>query len=1147
MIKNIFRILTLLALAVGLLPPAHAAQAAPAAGASPEAYINPDGTLNLDGSFSGSFDLSGWDVSLDPARGPVLLPIAEEGQWEAIGSGSGAITGDVRAIAVDGTDVYVGGNFQNADNIPAADFIARWDGSAWHSVGNEGVAGTDGSLAGLVNDIKVYSSGVIFIGGNFINVNNNGAEIATADYIAKWDGTAWSGANSNGAGNGALNGEVKAIFIDGTDVYTGGNFTDAGGIATADYIARYDADSDQWYTMGSDGASNGSFTGTVHAIAVNDTGVYVGGNFLDVNNNGTDLTAADYIVKWNWGSSSWSALGDNGAGNGSLSGPVYALAIKGSGALTQVYAGGAFYDVYSGTNVAIPGLHYLSYFDGSDWGMITAYPSPNGAVREILFTATDMYIAGDFTNLAGVNEADYIARYNTASFTWNALESNGLFDGSLTSHVLALAINGTRLYVGGDFYNINNNGAALPAASGIASWASGSGWSALGDKNGSINNSVHAIAVDGTDVYVGGRFDLIQENGQPVAGTNYIAKWDGSHWSALGGNGIGGSSLNGQVNVIKVSGSNVYVGGWFNNVTNGLTPVPNAAYLAKWDGTNWSAMVTTAAFNAPVLDIEIASNGDLYAGGYFTDTDSVAEADKIARFDGSNWHALGSSAGDGSLNSTVFAISLQGTNVYAGGGFTNVKDGVTTIEEADYIAKWDGTHWSALGNNGAGNGALNQSVLALAISGTTIYAGGNFTNAANIPNADYFAAWDGSAWSEVMGTVGAGSPAFTAAVYEILTFNDHVYAAGYFTNAAGIPAADYVARWNGTNWHSLKSDNAGDGSLNFYVSTLAAGATDIYIGGAFTNVKTNNATLNLADYLAVYGADVPPTVASITRASVNPTSAATVDFTVTFSESVTGVDLNDFTLTTTGVSAPTLSGLSGSGSSYTLTVNTGTGNGTIRLDLIATGTQIKDAIGHPVQEDYTSGEVYTVKRPVTLTSTAAVDGWILEASENSGQGGTVNSAATTFRVGDEAGDKQYRAMLSFNTSSLPDNAVIIKVTLKIKKQGLVGTNPFTILNGLTVDMRKPSFGALTLAPADFQFPAGRTAVAAFGTAPEPNWYSAILNASGKNYLNKTGITQFRLRFTLDDNDDGGADYMRFFSGNSAAGTRPQLIVEFKIP
>jgi hypothetical protein len=105
-----------------------------------------------------------------------------------------------------------------------------------------------------------------------------------------------------------------------------------------------------------------------------------------------------------------------------------------------------------------------------------------------------------------------------------------------------------------------------------------------------------------------------------------------------------------------------------------------------------------------------------------------------------------------------------------------------------------------------------------------------------------------------------------------------------------------------------------------------------------------------------------PTVLSITRISSSPTSAASVNFTVTFSESVTGVDASDFSLTTIGVSGASVTGASGSGSVYTVTVSTGSGNDTIRLDVPATAT-ITDLVGNPLASlPYTSGETYTITK-----------------------------------------------------------------------------------------------------------------------------------------------------------------------------------------
>ncbi len=114
-----------------------------------------------------------------------------------------------------------------------------------------------------------------------------------------------------------------------------------------------------------------------------------------------------------------------------------------------------------------------------------------------------------------------------------------------------------------------------------------------------------------------------------------------------------------------------------------------------------------------------------------------------------------------------------------------------------------------------------------------------------------------------------------------------------------------------------------------------------------------------------FNGNVPPAVSSITRVNTNPTNVATVSFTVNFSEVVTGVNIGDFDLRTSGVSGAAVSGVSGSGSSYTVSVNTGTGNGTIRMDVVSDGS-IKDGGGNPLAADFTSGEAYTVLRSATF-------------------------------------------------------------------------------------------------------------------------------------------------------------------------------------
>ncbi|MEI8132903.1 MAG: hypothetical protein WCG34_10750, partial [Leptolinea sp.] len=184
---------------------------------------------------------------------------------------------------------------------------------------------------------------------------------------------------------------------------------------------------------------------------------------------------------------------------------------------------------------------------------------------------------------------------------------------------------------------------------------------------------------------------------------------------------------------------------------------------------------------------------------------------------------------------------------------------------------------------------------------------------------------------------------------------------------------------------------------------------------------------------------------------------------------------------------------------------------------------------------------------LTFNSVDAYDGWILESGENTSQGGTLDKIAKVIFVGDDFRDRQYRGILSFNTISIPDNALITSALLKIKKQTEVGTDPFTTHGDLLLDIRGGTFGNnINLTVEDF------SAIANIGSIQEKflnstlNWYTANLNNINLGFVNKFGLTQFRLLFSRDDNDDMGDDYIKFFSSGSAASDQPQLIVTYSI-
>ncbi|MFL6192570.1 MAG: M14 family zinc carboxypeptidase, partial [Thermoanaerobaculia bacterium] len=188
---------------------------------------------------------------------------------------------------------------------------------------------------------------------------------------------------------------------------------------------------------------------------------------------------------------------------------------------------------------------------------------------------------------------------------------------------------------------------------------------------------------------------------------------------------------------------------------------------------------------------------------------------------------------------------------------------------------------------------------------------------------------------------------------------------------------------------------------------------------------------------------------------------------------------------------------------------------------------------------------------VTLTSVAAQDGWVLESGEATNAGGTLDAVANTtsaLRVGDDNKDKQYKAVVSFDTSSIPDGATILSATLRLRRGTLSGTSPFSTHGTCWVDVQTEGFsGSTTLTAGDFQVTA--TAVQATSltnASANGSWSEGSLNASGLAAISKTGTTQLRVYFALDDNDDTGNDYIGYYSGdNTTSANRPQLVVTYQ--
>ncbi|MBL0268188.1 MAG: choice-of-anchor D domain-containing protein [Chitinophagaceae bacterium] len=204
----------------------------------------------------------------------------------------------------------------------------------------------------------------------------------------------------------------------------------------------------------------------------------------------------------------------------------------------------------------------------------------------------------------------------------------------------------------------------------------------------------------------------------------------------------------------------------------------------------------------------------------------------------------------------------------------------------------------------------------------------------------------------------------------------------------------------------------------FTSSALSDGA---HIFDVYAIDLANNADASPASYSWVLDATAP-IVKFSTRVGTSPTSAASVNFIVTFSESVTGVDtiapFNDFVLTTSpGINGEFVTGVTPtSGTTYSVNVNTGSGNGTIRLDMVDNNS-IVDAASNPLggaavgDGDFTTGQVYDIEKLPILTVVKAGTG-----------GGTVTSSSAGINCGADCSEEYaYNTVITLNAAPSSDS------------------------------------------------------------------------------------------------------------------------------
>ena len=233
------------------------------------------------------------------------------------------------------------------------------------------------------------------------------------------------------------------------------------------------------------------------ALQIVGSTLYVGGEFQD----GAEIVSADYLLACDLTTgASFSILPIDGA----FTGPIYALAADSQGTL---YAGGNF-----GNLAKMPAADYVAAYRAGVWQAMGAGAGPTGGavsgiVRSLTAAGTQVYVGTDALDVAGIAQADHVARWDAGALAWSAMGAdkagtNGWFP--TTAFIYALGASGSLVYAGGSFQDANGTKAADMVA-----FFDGKAWRPIGSNGsggGPFAAEVHALTVFDKNLYAGGNF-----------------------------------------------------------------------------------------------------------------------------------------------------------------------------------------------------------------------------------------------------------------------------------------------------------------------------------------------------------------------------------------------------------------------------------------------------------------------------------------------------------------------------------------------------------------------------------------------------------------------------------------------------------------
>jgi hypothetical protein len=649
---------------------------------------------------------------------------------------------------------YIGGNFTKVGTVGrsyAAHILANGSVDDWNPKPN--------------NTVHAFavSGSTVYIGGSFTTIQGSSGGPYTRNRLAAVDATT---ANPT-AWNPNLNSTVQDLLVSGSSVYAGGDFTTIQGSSGGPYTRRRLAEIDT--TTANPSAWNPDVTGgTLHRIGISGSTLYAGGNFTTIQGASGGPYTRNRLAAIDLATGTPTTWAPN------ANGEVYALAVSGS----SVYAGGYFTSI-PGTSGGPYARNYIAEIDMTTGNPTAWDPNANTYVYAIAVSGSTVYAGGYFSSLQGSSGGPYgrnrIAAIDatTANPTaWNPKANDGVVD---------LAVYGSTVYAGGVFYSMGgysrNRLAAIDNDPASPNFGEATAW------NPNVDGVVRSLASSGSTVYAGGDFTTIQGSSGGPYTRNRLAEID----MTTGNPTAWDPNLNNAVHALALSGSTLYAGGDFTTIQGSSGGPYTRNRLAAIDAATGNPTAWNPDVDATVRALAL-SGSTLYAGGDFTSIQGASGGpytrNRLAAIDAATGNPT---AWNPDVDATVRALALSGSTIYAGGSFTSIQGASGGPYARSRLTEID----VSTGNPTAWDPNANAAVYSLAFSGTTLYAGGDFMSIQGSSGGPYaknrIAEIDAATANPT-----AWNAKFSGQVRALALSGTTVYAGGAFDFSDGIPCSHFA-------------------------------------------------------------------------------------------------------------------------------------------------------------------------------------------------------------------------------------------------------------------------------------------------------------------------------------------------------------------